>query len=91
MNPKLLVLAVLIASSAVAADRMPPPGSSGFNWLDADSQCRKLTAKDIAKFSKCTVSTNAFGLEVKSHVCTVSPRVEYMVYETAAQCQELCR
>ena len=80
---------ILLAASAVdAADRVPPPGSYGFNWLDANSHCRKLTDKDMASVSKCTVSTNAFGLELKSHVCKVNSHVELMVYKTAAQCKE---
>ena len=83
-----LPVIVLAASAVTAADRMPPPGSYGFNWLDADSHCKKLTAKDLAPVTKCTVSTNAFGVQLKSHVCKVNSHVELMVYKTAAECKE---
>ena len=86
---KLAFVAILLSGSvATAADRMPPPGSYGFNWLDAASHCKKLTAKDLARVSKCTLSTNAFGLELESHACKVNKTIEFMVYKTAAQCQE---
>ena len=80
---------ILIAVSAVtAADSMPQPGSYGFNWLDAESHCKKLTAKDLAPVKSCTISTNAFGLQFNSHVCKISSRIELMVYTTAAECKE---
>jgi hypothetical protein len=86
---KLAIALILPAASvATAADRMPQPGSYGFNWLDAGSHCKKLTAKDLAAVSKCTISTNAFGLQIQSHACMVNKHVELMVYKTAAQCQE---
>jgi len=86
---KLILALILVAASvATAADRMPQPGSYGFNWLDAASHCKKLTAKDLASVSKCTASTNAFGLEVESQACRVDENVELIVYRTAAQCQE---
>jgi hypothetical protein len=83
-----LPVVLLAASVATAADRMPQPGSYGFNWLDAGSHCKKLTDKDLARVSKCTISTNAFGLRVNSHVCKVNSHIELMVYKTAAQCKE---
>lgn len=89
MISKLALSAVLIAASGVsAADGMPKPGNYGFNWLDPESQCKKLTERDLASFSKCTVSPNAFGLELRSHRCEVDARTEIIVYENAAQCQE---
>jgi hypothetical protein len=81
-------LLLLASTSIAAADSRPKPGSFGFNWLDPDSSCKQLSAKDLAKASKCTVSPNAFGLDLKSHQCKVSARVEWVVYETAAQCQQ---
>ena len=84
----ILSVILLAASGAAAADRMPQPGSYGFNWLDAESHCKKLTAKDLAPVKKCTVSTNAFGLQLHSHACKVDAHIELMVYKTAAQCQE---
>ena len=89
MISRLSTLVILMAAAgATASDRMPSPGSFGFNWLDAESRCKKLTAQDLAHVSKCTVSTDAFGLKLNSHVCRVDSHIEYMVYKTAAQCQE---
>ena len=79
---------LLLAASGAAAERVPPAGSYGFNWLDPKSQCRKLTDKDLAKVAKCTVTANAFGLDLESHACRVSAHVELIVYKTAAQCQQ---
>ncbi|MFT3806641.1 hypothetical protein [Arenimonas sp.] len=83
-----LPLMLLAASTVAAGDSRPKAGSYGFNWLDPDSPCKKLTDKDLKKAPKCTVSNNAFGIELKSHQCKVDERVEWVVYETAAQCQE---
>lgn len=83
-----VALLLLAASGASTAKDMPPAGSYGFNWLDPKSQCRKLTEKDLAKASKCTVTANAFGLDLQSHACRVSAHVELIVYKTAAQCQQ---
>ena len=83
-----LPVILLTASGVTAADRMPLLGSYGFNWLDPESRCKKLTELDLAPISKCTDSTNAFGLRLSSHVCRVNAHVELMVYKTAAQCQE---
>ena len=86
-NLAIAVLA-LATSGVAAAERMPKPGSYGFNWLDpTHATCRKLGEKDLAK-AKCTASANAFGLEVESHACKISARVELIVYKTAAQCQQ---
>ena len=89
MIAKLALVLILLADSvATNADRMPQPGSYGFNWLDAESHCQKLTAKDLAPVSQCTASTNAFGLQLQSHACKVNAHIEFMVYKTAAQCQQ---
>ena len=83
-----VVALLLSASAATAAGHLPPAGSYGFNWLDPKSQCRKLTDKDLAKVSKCTVTANAFGLDLESHACRVSAHVELIIYKTAPQCQQ---
>lgn len=83
-----LAIAVLAASGASATGGLPAPGSYGFNWLDAASHCQKITAKELAGISKCTVSTDAFGLQLTAHVCKINANVELMIYPTAAQCQE---
>jgi hypothetical protein len=79
---------LLAASTASAADHLPPPGSYGFNWLDANCHCAKLTDKDLAQAKDCTRSNNAFGLRLDSLVCKINARTELMVYKTQAQCQE---
>jgi len=89
MISKLGLAVVLLAVSGVSAvDRKPQPGSYGFNWLDADSHCKKITDKDLARMSECTVSADAFGLEVPSHMCPINAQIEFIVYKTEAQCQE---
>jgi len=84
-----LAMVLLAASGVSAADRLPPAGSYGFNWLEPETAtCKQLSAKDLAKVKTCTLSDNAFGLELKSHACRVSDGVELIVYKTKAQCQE---
>ena len=84
-----LALALLAAAGTSAAGERPKPGSFGFNWLDpANSQCRELTQADIAAFSECTVSDNAFGIDLRSHACKVDDRTEMIVYPDAGQCQQ---
>lgn len=83
-----MLLFLVASSNDGTAALLPPPGSYGFNWLDSNSVCKKLTAKELAGVSSCTVSTNAFGLELTSQVCRVNSHVEYMVYSSMAQCRE---
>jgi hypothetical protein len=86
-----LAIAVLMlaAPSAPATSTTPKAGSHAFNWLDPQhAQCKELSAKDVAKFSKCEASDNAFGLESKSLMCKVDAKHEWVVYDTAALCQE---
>jgi len=88
MISNLSFLILIGASAATAGAHAPAPGSFGFNWLAADSHCKKLSAHDLSKVSQCTASNNAFGLSSKSQLCKVDSHVEYMVYKTQAQCQE---
>jgi hypothetical protein len=83
-----LAAGVPAASGNPTDPDLPPAGSYGFNWLDPDSQCRQLTEEDLARVEECTVSTNAFGLDLASHACKVDADTELMVYETEAQCQQ---
>jgi hypothetical protein len=82
-----LALAAILLSSTVA-NPLPQPGSYGFNWLDPASHCKRLASKNLASVSKCTISNNAFGLELQSYVCKVDSHTELVVYKTSAQCQE---
>ena len=71
-----LSMMLLAASGPTAADRMPKPGSYGFNWLDPEkASCRKLTEEDLAEAGDGTVSPTAFGRDIESHAGTVSERV----------------
>jgi hypothetical protein len=89
MIAKPLYLWVLMAAASVpAADRVPPPGSYAFNWLDPDSQCKALTDEDLARITSCEPNDNAFGLSLPSLACKVDPDTELMVYTTEARCQE---
>lgn len=84
-----LSLALLAAAATPAADRLPKAGSYGFNWLDPEhSQCKPLTKADLASFKECEVSSNAFGLELPSHMCKVDEHTEMVVYADAEQCQQ---
>jgi hypothetical protein len=84
-----LSFALLAASATPAADKLPKAGSYGFNWLDpANSECKPVTEKDIATFKECTISDNAFGIELRSHACKVDERTEIIVYANAEQCQQ---
>ena len=88
MKTAMLVLLAAAAAAAAKSDSLPPPGSYGFNWLDPDSPCVRLEAKDIARFRECSASDNAFGLDLPSRACRVDEKVEFIVYATSAQCQE---
>ena len=88
MIPKTILL-IFLSASSIAAAREPIPklGSFGFNWLNPDSRCRKLTRKDIEALPGCRVNANAFGLEGNALSCRVDRRTEWMVYETATRCR----
>jgi hypothetical protein len=88
MATKLAMLVLLAAASAAKGDLRPPVGSYGFDWGDPDGHCAKLDAKAIARFKRCHVEENAFGLPRRALACRVDANVEYIVYPTAAQCQE---
>jgi len=82
-----LTLVVGPAIAGTPAEHVPQPGSFGFNWLDPNSRCKKISTKEIAAFSKCEVNENAFGLPIDSVACKVD-QDGIMVYKTAAQCSE---
>ena len=83
-----LSMLLLAASAVAAADRTPPPGSHGFNWLEPESQCHEVTEAEIAAFASCEANNDAFGLALEAHACKVDADTELMVYPTAAQCQQ---
>ena len=88
MISKAMLSLLLVAAAAAPASTAVPKAGYGFNWLSTKSQCRKLTAKDLATLKRCEVNTNAFGLDLKAHTCKVSDKVEWIIYDTAAQCKE---
>jgi len=89
MLPKIAVALLFAAAAAPAAAPVPKAGSYGFNWLDPHAaKCKQLTKQDVAKLHKCEASDNAFGLESKSLMCKVDAKHEWIVYPTAAKCQE---
>jgi hypothetical protein len=89
MLPKAGIALLLLAASATPSpEPEPAPGSFGFNWLEPASECREITAADIATFKRCEASANAFGLDLASHACKVDADTEFMVYATADECQQ---
>jgi|SRR5436190_1572565 len=85
----MLLLVLVSAAGATAADSRPPAGSYGFDWLDPEgARCREITGEDLAKFKTCEASANGFGLDLESRRCTVDEDSEFMVYATRAQCQQ---
>ena len=90
MRSKFMLSLLLLSAAATASDAgvKPKPGSWGFNWLDPDSPCKQITAKDLAPVKQCEASANAFGIELKSQQCKVSDDVEWVIYDTKAHCQQ---
>ena len=90
MFAKLMLSLLLLSAAATASDAgvKPKPGSWGFNWLDPDSPCKQITAKDLAPIKKCKTSPNAFGIDLKSHQCQLNDSVELVIYDTKEQCQQ---
>ena len=89
MLPTFALALLLAAATATPAPvPLPEPGIFAFNWLDPHSQCRKLAAKDLRTIKSCERSDYAFDAKSKSLMCKVNAKVELMVYDTAAQCQE---
>ena len=90
MVPKLVFSLVLLAAAGSAAsDGMPSAGNYGFNWLDPENAaCREITEKDIARMQSCAASANAFGIDLPSKACRVDEKLELIVYDTKAHCQQ---
>jgi len=75
--------------------RSEPPafavvGGFGFNWLEPDTaQCARIAAADSKRFTQCEYhASGAFGLPLAYHTCTTTRDGEYLVFKSAAQCQE---
>lgn len=87
----LLALA-LLTPLAQAAEAAPPIGQYGFDWLHPDSaRCIQVTEKNKAQFQHCQFHPEggSFGLtSLPYYTCTVSKKVEYMVYKSKAACIE---
>ena len=81
------VLLLWLSPSALAGDARSS-GGYGFNWLSAEPTCRKFSTAQRVALKNCTVSSDAFGLNVRSHVCRVNRRTEYMIYSSAAKCRD---
>lgn len=88
MARSLFFVLLLWLSPSALAGNAPSAGSYGFNWLSAEPTCRKFSTAQRVALKNCTVSSDAFGLNVRSHVCRVNRRTEYMIYSSAAKCRD---
>lgn len=85
-----LMLALCAMASPAHAGEFAVIGGHAFDWKKPRAaKCKAVTAQDAAKFRKCEFApTGAFGLPLAYHTCTVGPRSEFIVLDSAAHCQE---
>ena len=84
-----LISGLLLASVARAEiQNLPPLGSYGFDWLNADkAQCQKITPDLTKKFRSCEYKNpGGFGLGNPSHSCRISKKSEYIVFSNKTIC-----
>lgn len=84
----LTAIAFTLSTGFAAPANLPTPDSYGFNWLQPNSQCKKISAKEMEKFKTCHVETHTFGLNISAYQCNTSTKKELIIYKTAAQCQQ---
>src|SRR4029453_4187048 len=77
-----------VSTQCLAASTVPVVGSFGFDWLRPNSaRCEVISESLRKRFIQCEFrSTGAFGLSDPLHVCRVSDRSEYMIFETKSVC-----
>ena len=87
---QIIFISSLLFTSVSHAEiqNLPPSGSYGFNWLNADkAQCQKITPELIKKFRSCEYKNpGGFGLGNPSHSCRISKKSEYIVFSNKAIC-----
>ena len=85
----LLLLALLSALPAQAADPFELLGSHGFNWSRPKARCAKLTEADVKTFKRCEFrSTGEFGLPLAHYVCPRAQGGEVLSFRNADECQQ---
>ena len=72
---------------AIAADRPPPAGAYGFDWLrPKTARCEVISGTLRERLRDCEIRDGAFGLSDRVHVCRVDARSEYLFFESRATC-----
>jgi hypothetical protein len=91
MSPPVRIIGSLLltmATHCLAASAAPAVGNIGFDWLRPDSaRCEVISESLRKRFRRCEYTgTGAFGLSDPLHVCRVSDRSEYMIFQTRSAC-----
>lgn len=72
---------------AIAAERAPPAGAYGFDWLRPKiARCQAISETIRKRVRDCEVRDGAFGLSDRVYVCRVDERSEYLFFENRAAC-----
>jgi hypothetical protein len=88
-------LTVLIVGSYAASrsedSAVPLSEGFGFDWLQPETaRCARITPVEIKTFTRCEFHTSgAFGLPLSYHACATPRGGEFLVFISAAVCQEV--
>ena len=78
---------LVVSTQCRAAPATPAAGSFGFDWLRPESaRCHTISESLLKRFRRCEYRSGAFGLSDPLHVCRISERSEYMIFETKSAC-----
>lgn len=86
-----LAITLLSATSALAAEHAKPAVGSWAFELSHDPQtvrCVGVTEALLKSFRSCERQESGFAGDYPVDVCTVSAKVDYMVFTTRARCDE---
>ena len=96
-HSKILLMAIGFGLSFPAISLAAAPtelvGKFGFDWLHPEkAKCQAITAKNLAGAPTCKHhkegDTGSFTGKADFYSCKVSPKVEYMIYNSQARCTE---
>lgn len=87
------LLGLLLPTALLAAAPAELVGKYGFDWLHPEkAKCLAITEKNLAGAQACKHhkegDTGSFTGKADFYSCKVSPKVEYMIYNTQARCKE---